>query len=238
MVILRKKVQGAPPWVQLTEANLTFSDPDAITDGATGVANGLITFQSKDTVVAQYDGYQENLPLYSARLLDLIPDFDPAIDVLDVLCKFAQFPLNTAKYGIGAFLADAAVASRASWNAGGTHVYPNNTTVVNGGLMGATAQGTGASVGTNLLPVTAMLGRFFWHGESAPTVRVAGYVQRSGGTTAPLTTVAAAGAAFSGALANWRVGIGLERVSIVDATDNVIQLRAYVRRVRCGEAFA
>ncbi len=238
MVILRKKVQSVAPWVQLTEANLAaLSDPAAITDGATGVANGLITFQSKDTVVGQYDGYQEQCPMYSARLLDLLPDFNPATDIVDVLLKVAQLPLNTAKYGIAAFVADNTEANRATWNAGGVHIYPNTATVVNGGLIGATAQGTGASVGTNLLPPTGLFGRFFWHLEAAPTVRVAGQVQRSGGDEVPLTTVSATGAAFAGALTDWRVGVMLERVSAVDATDNVIQLRAYVRRVRAGECF-
>jgi hypothetical protein len=238
-IILRKKVQGPPPWVQLTEANLAaLSDPAAITDGATGVSNGLITFQAKDTVVGQYDGYQEQCPMYSARLLDLLPDFDPATDVLDVLCKFAAFPLNTAKYGVAGFVADNTEANRATWNAGGTHIYPNTATVVNGGIIGATAQGTGASVGSNLLPPTAMLGRMFWHQEASPTIRVAGIVQRSGGDEAPITTVSATGAAFAGPLTDWRVGVMLERVSAVDATDNFIQLRAYVRRIRAGEAFA
>lgn len=234
----RKYGAALPQWAQVTAFDAV-SDPGAICTGATGVAaDGLITFESIDTASPLVDGYQENIPIFQARLLDLVPEFDPAQDVLDVRLDIASMPLNAAKYGLAIFVADGPVSGRASWNAGGVQAYPNSATVVNGGIMGATAQGSVGTVGSNTNPTTKLMGRLWWHGEAAPTIRVTGQAQRSGVDEAPLVALGATGAAFAGALADWRLCVGLVHFAAVDQADNIVQARAYVRRVRAGDPFS
>lgn len=237
LVPITKRRSRLPPWVQITAFD-ALDDPSAITDGSTGVANGVVSFQSKDTGILQLDGIREDIPIYARTLLDLVPDFDPLQDVLDLRLDIAAMPLGAAKYGPMIFVTDGPVSGRATWNGAGVHCYPNSATVVNAGIIGATAQGTGTALASNTNPATAILGRLWWHGEAQPTVRVAGALQRSGAENQPLTVLGASGPAFAGALGTWKVCVALQHVSAVDATDNVVQVRAFVRRLRAGGMFS
>jgi hypothetical protein len=109
-------------WQQLLEVEQGSapSDPSAVLTTGT-FADGQFRAVFGSTTTA-YDGYRENIPGWSVPLLDLYPDFDPAVHLLELAADWrspGQFGLPGSNTGAGLFLGvfDRAYTDRANANA-------------------------------------------------------------------------------------------------------------------------
>lgn len=121
---------GADPEFELLQ-NLhgaTLDDPTPILGGSTGFDSGTGTFTLEfigDTTLL--DGFRET-PGWSIPLADLLPDYDPALDILEVLIEDVSWPLGgtSSERGFGTALINQATASGS--NGVGFLWYDNTTT--------------------------------------------------------------------------------------------------------------
>jgi len=113
--------EGPMAWQQLLEMEQSEADdPSAILTTKT-LTDGEFRAVFGASVVA-FDGYRENCPGWSVPLLELYPDFDPSVHVLELAADWrapGQFTLPGSNTGAGLFLgvSDRAWTDRANMNA-------------------------------------------------------------------------------------------------------------------------
>ena len=217
------------------QANDVVDDPGAILAASSfNRLTGAYSFTSKDTGPARVDGIREQIPMWTAHLGTMFSDFDVSQDMIDIYTEVSAMPLNTASYGLLVGIADAAIASRATWSGAGFCVFPTSTTVIQGAMIGPTSTGTAGTAGSNTNPVTGFFQRLWWRTDTTLTSIPSGQVNRSGADETGLTMSASGGAAFASNPALWRFIIGLIHNSTNNATANTVSGRTWARRVRAG----
>jgi lysophospholipase L1-like esterase len=101
------------PLLSIEQADGAPSDPLGLSAPGTRFDPSTGRFTWVGQGATQADGYQEGLVRWSAPLLTVIPDFDPATDILELGAALATFPHGGATAGIFAGVQDSAVVDGA-----------------------------------------------------------------------------------------------------------------------------
>lgn len=178
-------------------------------------------------------GYQHDMPMVTAPLADIFPDFDYTDDTvsLELLWHVTSMPASTAKWGQSIGIMDSAPASVASCVGAFANAYPNSATVWNIGVSSATGLQTNASMGTT---IPEWVWARFTVNPSTREIAISGRVTNASGTVQQVTTFTGGVAAMSATVANWRVAVRFLHVAAVGGT----QLQAgrlYARMVRSDD---
>ena len=218
------------PWTLLTstdQASNAIFDPGSVTDTGTGFnsTTGLFTWVMKGDTT-RIDGYNEQSARWTKRIVDLYPDFDPTLDLIDLCLVDPVIPLLTGaeKYGIQFGILDSAAGVAGAGSTAG--FYPQTAAAMQEVLFGASAaSATGSFTGNAIQralmnfpvrPDGARVGVRWWY-------RLAGvWAEGSTGSTSPTISATAA---------NWRIHIGHVHVSTTSATPTMTAT-LYHRRTR------
>jgi hypothetical protein len=176
------------PWVLLdsTEQGTAPFDPAGYAGVGTAFdpGTGLFTIvEAGDTT--QRQGYRSSLLRWTARVVDLYPDFDPILDALDIALSDIVVPkTGTSGYGISCCLLDEPTGGVASANGAGFGYRENTLTNYLSAKQGATGPSSTAQFSGAILGLVA---RFYWN-PVGTDINYSGWKRDSGGWDSLLTS--------------------------------------------------
>lgn len=211
---------------QITSA--TWEDPGALTSAnSIGVDGISITMAASATVV---DGYRENIPRYRRPLLELVPDFDPNLDVIELLLTNISCPTDGGSLcGIGLGIVDSATLA-----SGDGEFYTVRDLSLNSQRihrLGATAQTAFVSPTTSI--INKLLVRLNWSSSSARIMQGLCMYQRNGNGYWEYAELSPPGYP-SVSDGDYQVIFGTWRNSGGDGSADTLSGIPYIRRTRVG----
>jgi hypothetical protein len=75
------------PWTRITavgQGGGAVSDPGTLSDTGSVFSGGVFTFNTNPAHASVVDGYRENLARWTIKIQTLVPDFDPATDIIQI----------------------------------------------------------------------------------------------------------------------------------------------------------
>lgn len=213
------------PAYQLITGWGSIDDAGAFTTAGTGHNAGTLTWQMAGDIL-QIDGIQENWAGWSLPLTTLYGDWSDTTDRLELILEVVSMPLTLAKYGLMAGVFDTTYAGRAAAIAQAIAVYPNATTVINAGQVGATAT-SAAAAGSNTNVVTQAWMSITW--DSGGVGRIVSTLKRTSDQNTVTITGSPLGA--MAAASSRRVFVGHQHESTTTGTP-AMSAKLWHRRIR------